>query len=454
MDEEQRVAARERPDQVHPNRRGWVPVLATILGLALIGLWVTAWIASIRKDTLVVGQSTWVPAMPFFGADFKVHIDHVARLQAAGMDPYHMPDDRVCSLYPYPPMLGRFFAWVVLFDKSTAACLWQGALGLILAAGGLAAWRTRRESGLDSIPPALIVAAILFSSPALFAVERGQADPMIILPMIASAWLLRRGAWSEIAAGGLLGLTAWLKYYPGLVVVALFALGKRRGLAAFVVVAVSIGIVDLDGFRQSIKQAKLSQAFLNGPYLCVPPMNHSIVERWTALSFVQSSGPLQQIPGTVVAAALLLPAIVLVSRIISRSVDAGALTYPYLLWLTSAATFAMPSSNDYNLATLPIATLAVWDRRDRLSVHLPILFSILWSQPFWLPLSGEIVLGLKLGALYAVGASLASRASRVAVPVPLQPETSLFHPAFTRVYCSPAKSVAFTGEHAPGSRRS
>ncbi len=97
---------------------------------------------------------------------------------------------------------------------------------MILAAGGVAAWRTRRELGIDSIPPSLIVAAILYCTPAVFAVERGQADPMIIPAIIASAWLLRRGAWAEVTAGGLLGLTAWIKYYPGLVVVVLIALGK------------------------------------------------------------------------------------------------------------------------------------------------------------------------------------------------------------------------------------
>ena len=56
----------------------------------------------------------------------------------------------------------------------------------------------------------------------------------------------------------------------------------------------------------------------------------------------------------------------------------------------------------------------VWDRRDRWPVHLALLASIGWSQPFRLPLGGETMLGLKLLALYGVGASLAARASRPA----------------------------------------
>jgi hypothetical protein len=276
-------------------------------------------------------------------------------------------------------------------------------------------------------------------------VERGQADPMIIPSIIAAAWLLGRGAWAEIIAGGLLGWTAWIKYYPGLVVVALLALGKWRALAAFVVVAAGIGIVDLEGFRGAIRQANLGQVLMTGPDLSVHPIQHSIVGSWKALGFVKGWPPLQQVPGTVVAAVLLLPAVLLVSRKVAKSADTQALTYPYLLWLTAAATFAMPASNDYNVATLPIATLAVWDRRDRPGIHLAIILSILWSQPFWLPINGEILLGLKLGALYAVGASLAARASRVADPE--RAESRLYRRAFVR-------AVAISGEIGPGPRRS
>ncbi len=121
MDEVHAMSATEATPRRPSRGIRWGHLVATILALGLIGAWVGLWVKSIRKDTLLVGQSTWVPAGSFFAADFKVHIDHVARLQAAGVDPYHRPDDWVCSLYPYPPMLGRSFAWVVLFDTFTAA---------------------------------------------------------------------------------------------------------------------------------------------------------------------------------------------------------------------------------------------------------------------------------------------------------------------------------------------
>src|SRR5205823_798342 len=59
---------------------------ATALGL--IGLWVAWWVASARRDHLVLGRLTWVPTLPVLAGDFRVHIDHAARLQAAGLDPY------------------------------------------------------------------------------------------------------------------------------------------------------------------------------------------------------------------------------------------------------------------------------------------------------------------------------------------------------------------------------
>jgi hypothetical protein len=100
---------------------------------------------------------------------------------------------------------------------------------------------------------------------------------------------------------------------------------------------------------------------------------------------------------------------------------------------------------------LPIATLAVWDRRDRLVVHLAILASILWSQPFWLPINGDILLGLKLGALYAVGAIIASRA---ADQDSTGTRSTLFRPAFARIDRRDRKALAISDESAPGSRSS
>ena len=74
----------------------------------------------------------------------------------------------------------------------------------------------------------------------------------------------------------------------------------------------------------------------------------------------------------------------------------------------------MPYSIDYNLVPLPLAALAVWDRRDPLAVHAALVLAILtWGQPLALPLAGDTLLLLKLSTLYAVGTSLALKETSV-----------------------------------------
>jgi hypothetical protein len=250
--------------------------------------------------------------------------------------------------------------------------------------------------------------------------ERGQSDPMVVLPLIVASWLLvRKAAGSDIASGVLLGTTSWLKYYPGLTFVALVALRRPKALVAFAVVAVVIGLVDLDGFRQSIKNGALAQSVMADKVPHVHEIKHSIVENWKSMKFVRRVHLLGEIPGSVAASALLLPAIVLVSRRVSRAPDPRPLILPYLLWLTAAATFGMPYANDYNLVPLLLAMLTVWDVGDSWRVQVLLGLSMLWFQPFWLPLGGQILMVLKLLALYGVGWSLADRAvgSNSAVPL-------------------------------------
>jgi hypothetical protein len=82
---------------------------------------------------------------------------------------------------------------------------------------------------------------------------------------------------------------------------------------------------------------------------------------------------------------------------------------PFLLWTAALATFVPSNSYDYNLVFLPLAVLAVWDGRDGWLVQLALLFGALVLQPFRLPLSGNVVLPLKLLVLLAVGRALVNR---------------------------------------------
>jgi hypothetical protein len=394
-----------------------------LVALGLISLWGLWWVESARRDVLVCGAWTTVPALTFLAGDFKAHIDHVARIAAAGIDPYRKTGDFFCELYPYPPMIARAFSWVTWFDSRTASLVWLSVLALIFVTAGVWAGRVRRALGLVAFPSAVAVAAVLFSTPALLAMERGQCDPIVIPALLLAAWLLnhrRRGAfWFEIAAGGLLGVTAWIKYYPGVAAVALVALGRRRGLAAFVVVAGLIGVVDRDGVIQSIRNGQKVHVVLGDKIPIVHGTKHSIVENWPRLGVVRRDGLARRVPGAWAAAAVLIPAIFGVSRAMARaSVSAprpgpgpGPLIGPYLLWLAVAATFGMPYALDYNLVPLVVVILAVYDRRDRWPARVVVGLSLLAWEPIRAPVGGEILFVLKVAALLASGACLAARAA-------------------------------------------
>ena len=136
---------------------------------------------------------------------------------------------------------------------------------------------------------------------------------------------------------------------------------------------------------------------------------HALIDQWRLYGFVRNSPFLRQAPTLVLAAVALLPAILVVGRRVARRKDPRPLILPFFLWITSAGTFALPYSNDYNLTTLPLAILAVWDGSDRCVVHLALALSLLWIQPIWLPIDGGVLFDFKLGAIYAVGICLADR---------------------------------------------
>ena len=53
--------------------------------------------------------------------------------------------------------------------------------------------------------------------------------------------------------------------------------------------------------------------------------------------------------------------------------------------------------------------MAVWDRRDRVIVHLLMALLLLWWQPIQLPIGATLVFTFKLAGLAAVGTSLVAR---------------------------------------------
>jgi hypothetical protein len=106
---------------------------------------------------------------------------------------------------------------------------------------------------------------------------------------------------------------------------------------------------------------------------------------------------------------VLLPIVLWVSYHVYRSRGSPALLYPYFAWLAAVGTFLSPVSNDYNLFFLPVAALAVWDRRDQVLVHLMMALLLLWWQPLLLPIGGGLVFGFKIGGVCAVALCICAR---------------------------------------------
>jgi hypothetical protein len=98
-----------------------------------------------------------------------------------------------------------------------------------------------------------------------------------------------------------------------------------------------------------------------------------------------------------------------VSYRVARCPNPSAVLYPYLLWLAALATFAPRIANDYNFYYLPLAALAVWDRRDPLAVHVGMGLLLLWWQPIALPIGGREMFACKMLGFVAVTVSLGRR---------------------------------------------
>ncbi len=411
-----------------------------VIGLALLVLWGGWWVKSFRQDRMASGRLTWVPILPLLAGDFRVHIDHVARVWAWGGNPYQQPHGSpcrelgaaeqfleemptpdgslrtecgICEIFFYPPMVPRLFFWVNLMGLGTAIAVWLGAATVLAVVGTWGAWRSRRLLELRPLPWTIVLAGVLFSTPMLLTMERGQIDVLILPLLLAGAWLLnsnaRGAAW---AAGSLLALATWLKFYPGLLLFGFIALRRWRGLAGYVAMGAAIGVLDGRNVLKALRTAGdvSKDVGLTGLW-DVYPTHHSLNSCWPLIwpgTFLEG---LSTIPGPAVALGVILPMVAWISVRVARGPNRDRVIYPLFLWLVAAGTFVPPISNDYNLIFLPMAALAVWDRRDPVAVHMLMALLVLWWQPLWLPIDGNLLLAFKLGGLLAVGMSIATRAA-------------------------------------------
>jgi hypothetical protein len=385
--------------------------LWTALGLAAVLLWGAWWSVNLTKYKLYGGRFTWVPVWPSLGVDFvNVYLAEVCR--HAGGDPYQEPlGDPLERKFCYPPVLLPLFTWCPWCSERLAVRLWTAALVVPIVLGAWGAARSRRALGLYRVPLSVLLAGALFSAPMLYALERGNYDLLVVPLLLLAAWAMRgRSAGGDLLAGTSLTFAAALKLYPGLIVLALLPLRRYRVFSFACVAAAVLGLVyhrELPLFAANMQDLIAHHIPPDGGI--VNPRAHSLSGSWPLLWNDTPLAWLGRIPGSVAALVLIVPGALWLARRLKEGAEREELLYPLFLWLAAAGTFVPHVANDYNLVYLPLAALAVWDRRDPVLVHLGMALLLLWTQPMVLSMGPALLLGVKYLSLAAVAGSLLAR---------------------------------------------
>ena len=383
---------------------------------------------------LVFGKLTWVPAWPFLGLDFLHNYLAVHHLMRGG-NPYTQlfGDDR--GTYAYPPLVLALFAWTALFPPRTqyaAVVVWTTAVAALLAVGAWACVRARRAMRLWDAPWPLAAVVVLWSTPAVFAMERANCDVIVLgMILLAAAAVRRKSGGGDFVAGACLAVAMWTKIYPGLLVLASPALGRWRVSAWAVAAGLVIALVPLPATRAFFRTAgssegyrtKFLQSAIQGAadpdkaesgVQSYPPLeefSHSLPIYWRTFWTGAGLSGVGRVPGMFGAAIVLGPALAWAFSRVRSAPDPAALAYPYFLLVALAATFWMPVSYDYNLVYLPLLALAVWDVRDGPWVHAMMAPVLVYWQPLAQDVPKELLLLFKLLALYALTVCLSHRAN-------------------------------------------
>lgn len=392
--------------------------LIALGGLALVGgaVW---WGVSISCGYLVGSDVTSVPGYYFLGVDFEAG-QRATRHWLHGGNPYlEKYDDPLDRPHSYPPPAYYLFAWSAPLSQPAGYAVWTVVQAGLLAAAAWACVATRARLGLLPLPGVFLLAAAFWSTPFLYGLERGNFDMAVVGLIVAAAALLRRGTTAlDLAAGACLAYAAWIKAYPGLLLLALLVLGRLRAALGFLAAFALLGLLH---WSAAWDWVRVMSEFTQDYDLDVVPLAHPLSNYWKHLWEGTSLDFLAWVPGIPAALAVLAVPAVLVSWRVFRSPRRDDLAYPYFLWLAALGTFVPKLSNDYNLVFLPLAALAVWQPEDGELVHALLLLLLLW----WVPLATVygfpyLMLAAKLGGLLGVGLSLARKARPALVPLPEQ----------------------------------
>jgi hypothetical protein len=461
-------------------------LLLTVIGAGLLVIWAYWWIATWDAGILIYGDRTRVPAWRFLGLDFLHNYD-AARMWLAGRNPY-VEDIDFRGVYAYPPAVLPLYVWTEFVSRFRAVQLWMTFIAAVVTATVWLARRTRMDLGLTRLPLVFMLAVALCSLPVVFAMERGQGDAIVLLMLLASVVLMRRPpSWPrDLAIGFCLALATWVKIYPVFLILALLPLRHWRVFVICGFEAALMGLIPYRATRYWMASVAASQQdrigfvaeiknWLTDPgykpaqlmhFASLTGNSHSFTTYWAVLWSRVGIEWLARVPAVLGVGAVLGPLLLWVSYRVYRSPGRLRLALPYLLWIAALATFWMPVSYDYNLIYLPLAVLAVCDRRDPLIVTVALFGTVLWWQPFvvgwehaigWfidtthirppmtlfqtlLSIQSDTLFFLKLLTLFAVGISIVVRARETSeVPDSTGLLAPMTQPAFAEGAPMPAR---------------
>ena len=383
----------------------------TAVGLLGLIVWIVWWGVSWRRNVLVHVDQTWIMGWRFLGLDFFNNYQ-ASRHWLAGGDVYRESiGDPLARAFCYPPLVLPTFAWCGWFTAQRAYHIVLLALTGLTGVGVWSACRARRELNLQPVPLAFALACVLFSTPVVYALERGNFDLLLLAPLLVAAWALRERGWSRDGLAGLcLAYAAGIKVYPALLILGLAPLRRPRALVLCGISGMLLMLFhfnDYGAFRANAAEMVAQ----NDPRVThfLGWTMHSLPATWPLLVEPLGSKLLGRVPGMVAALLILGPIIGWVSWRLFRCPEPSRAILPYFLWMTATASFFPPVANDYSLVFLPLAVLATWDRRDPAPVHMAMGLLLLWWQPWQLEVGPRVLMFGKVAAVWAVGVSLLYR---------------------------------------------
>ncbi len=382
-----------------------------LLGILALVWFSLYWNYAIKKWHVKSSPGTWFAPYQFVSLDF-LHNYQAARFWINGGDPFRESfGDPIGRKLCYPPIVLVAFSWCALFPVGKAIGIWTITLAIFAAAGALAAWYSRRELALAPVPLFFALAAVVTCAPVGYAMERGNYDLLLVPYVLLAAWGLRRTGWlSDALVGYALGVAICLKVYPGLLLIIPLLMRRWRalGLTALVVAAcLCFQAKNLPIFMANLNELAIAHNIEELPAASL--VAHSIPYSWKAVWDGTRLGILARIPGSVAALGIVGGLLIWVSWSFKRSQQTRTLILPFALWIMAAATFIPKVSNDYNLVFLPMAMLAVWDRRDSVLVHVGLGFACLTLQPLPFAFSPSVAMGFKVLGLVCCARSLVNR---------------------------------------------